>query len=137
MPSSIVKDNMFPLALMGVLALGGLCTKDPSPSPPSPLQEIFKYGGFRNSCSIFVLVYVVTPQDLAFWGCRDRDQARLSKSCRDQDFLESLADPCCWSSVQSAPLQQFACCGPPSWAAGLRPSVLACLLCLAGCGPLF
>ena len=55
-PFSIVNDNMFPLALMGVLALGGLCTIDPSPRPPSPLQEIFKYGGFRNSCSIFVLV---------------------------------------------------------------------------------
>ena len=56
MPISIVKDNIFPLALMGALALGGLCTIDLSLSPPSPLQEIFKYGGFRNSCSIFVLV---------------------------------------------------------------------------------
>ena len=57
MPSSTVKDNMFPLALMGVLALGGLCTIDPFPSTPSMLEEIFKYGGLCNSCSIFVLVF--------------------------------------------------------------------------------
>ena len=56
MPSSIVKDNMFHIALMGVLALGGMCTIDPSPSTPSTLEEIFKYGGLRNSCSIFVIV---------------------------------------------------------------------------------
>ena len=29
-------------------------------------------------------------------GCRDWDQARLVKSCRDRDFFESLADP--WES---------------------------------------
>ena len=29
-----------------------------------------------------------------FGGCRDRDQLRLSKSCRDQDFIESLANHC-------------------------------------------
>ncbi len=57
MPSSIDKDNMFPLALIGVLALGGLCTIDPSLSPPSTLEEIVKYGELRNSCSIFVLVF--------------------------------------------------------------------------------
>ena len=28
-----------------------------------------------------------------FCGCRDRDQPRLNKSCRDRDFIESLADP--------------------------------------------
>ena len=27
-----------------------------------------------------------------FCGCRDRDQPRLNKSCRDRDFIESLAD---------------------------------------------
>ena len=27
-----------------------------------------------------------------FGGCRDRDQPRLSKSCRDRDFIESLAN---------------------------------------------
>ena len=27
-----------------------------------------------------------------FCGCRDRDQSRLNKSCRDWDFIESLAD---------------------------------------------
>ena len=32
-----------------------------------------------------------------FGGCRDRDKARLSKSCRDRDFFESLADP--WSDL--------------------------------------
>ena len=52
MLSSIMKDNMFPLALMGVLDFRGLCTIDPSPSPPSTLEEMFKYGGLRNSCSI-------------------------------------------------------------------------------------
>ena len=37
------------------------------------------------------------PRLLETWhfrGCRDRDQATLSKSCRDWDFFESLADPC-------------------------------------------
>merc|ERR1712198_550985 len=29
-----------------------------------------------------------------FCGCRDRDQPRLNKSCRDRDFIESLADLC-------------------------------------------
>ena len=27
-------------------------------------------------------------------GCRDRDQPRLSKICRDRDFIESLANHC-------------------------------------------
>ena len=40
-----------------VLALGGQCTTDHSPSPPSMLEDIFKYGGLCNSCSIFVLVF--------------------------------------------------------------------------------
>ena len=82
MPSSIVKDNMFPLALMGVLALGGLCTIDPSSSPPSPLQDIFKYGGFRNSCLIFVLVFSrlisFSPDDCKI----------LEKCCQKNLFLE-------------------------------------------------
>ena len=29
-----------------------------------------------------------------FKGYRDRDQPRLGKSCRDRDFIESLAIPC-------------------------------------------
>ena len=62
MPSSIDKDIMFPLALIGVLALGGLCTIDPSLSPPSTLEEIFKYGELRNSCSIFMLVFYYVMQ---------------------------------------------------------------------------
>ena len=63
MLSSIVKDNMFPLALMGVLDFRGLCTIDPSPSPPSTLEEMFKYGGLRNSCSIFALVQYCLDQE--------------------------------------------------------------------------
>ena len=61
-----------------VLALGGQCTIDPSPSPPSTLEEIFKYGGLRNSCSIFVLVFYYVMQKvgrkltfnpiIALWG---------------------------------------------------------------------
>ena len=60
---SIMKDNMFPLALMGVLDFRGLCTIDPSPSPPSTLEEMFKYGGLRNSCSIFALVQYCLDQE--------------------------------------------------------------------------
>ena len=29
-----------------------------------------------------------------FCGCRERDQSRLNKSCRDQDFFESLVNHC-------------------------------------------
>jgi hypothetical protein len=32
-----------------------------------------------------------------FGGCQDRDQPRLSKSCRDRDFIESLANH--WQQV--------------------------------------
>ena len=51
MSSSIVRDNMFPLALMAVLALGGLCTIDSSPSPSS---------NARRNCSLIQ----------RFWFCQ-------------------------------------------------------------------
>ena len=33
-----------------------------------------------------------------FYGCRDRDQSRLNKSCRDRDFFESLVNH--WDAVE-------------------------------------
>ena len=55
---SIIEGWYLSSSTDGVLALGGQCTIDPSPSPPSMLEDIFKYGGLRNSCSIFVLVLI-------------------------------------------------------------------------------
>merc|ERR1711923_252141 len=34
-----------------------------------------------------------------FCGCRDRDQPRMNKSCRDRDFIESLADLCAFAPL--------------------------------------
>merc|ERR1711873_172315 len=41
----------------------------------------------------------------SFCGCRDRDQPRLNKSCRDRDFIESLAD--LWPEQFEVMLQRF------------------------------
>ena len=65
---------------------------------------------------------LVLFRDLTFWemsrpklfetkkfgGCRDQDQPRLSKSCWDRDFIESLVNHCSSTSPRQPPCGNMA-----------------------------
>ena len=82
------------------------------------LFETKKFGGCRDwDFSRPAILKDVETETQTCEGCRDRDQPRLSKSCRDRDFFKSLANH--WSAkaywAMSGPNKVTRCIGHAHW----------------------